>query len=163
MTSRGTQPPESIPLWPGAPPGSELWTHQEQEGVAPPPFNTRDVRNVSNPSLLVYLPDPARATGTAVIVAPGGAFHGLAIEHEGIDVARRLNARGVAAFVLKYRLLPTPRDDEEFARQMRATMQLPVAEREARLHQAVDPIVPLAVADGRRAMQLVRERAAEWD
>jgi acetyl esterase/lipase len=65
--------------------------------------------------------------------------------------------------VLKYRVLPTPQSDEEFGQQMRANMQLPVAEREARMHKAVDPIVPLAVADARRAMQIVRERASEWD
>jgi hypothetical protein len=60
------------------------------------------------------LPSPSLACGTAVIVCPGGAFCGLAIDHEGVDVAQWLSARGVAAFVLKYRLVPTPVRDEDF-------------------------------------------------
>lgn len=162
MTSTSGPQPENVPLWPGAPPGSEHWTHQEQETISRPPWNTRDVRNVSNPSLLAYLPDPAGATGTAFIVCPGGAFHGLAIQHEGIDVARWLNARGIAAFVLKYRLVKTPESDEEFKRQMQEGMHLPPAEGAARIREITKPIVPLAIADGRRAVQIVRERAAEW-
>lgn len=162
MASTDVQPATVIPIWPGAPPGTEHWTHQEQETIARPPWNTRDVRNVSTPSLTVYLPDPAQATGSAVIVCPGGGFHGLAIQHEGVEVARWLNARGVAAFVLKYRLVPTPESEEEFQRQMQEGMKLPPAEGRTRMREVTGPIVPLAVADGRRAVQVVRERAADW-
>jgi acetyl esterase/lipase len=112
---------------------------------------------------MAYLPDQAVATGAAVIVCPGGAFHGLAIEHEGIDVARWLNGQGVAAFVLKYRLVRTPASDEEFLRQVQEAMQRPASERDTRMLEVTRPVVPLAVADGRQAMKLVRERAAEWD
>ncbi len=72
-----------------------------------PQGGLRVVRNVSQPTLTAYFPDPKIATGTAVIVCPGGAFHFLAYEHEGIQVAAWLNARGIAAFMLKYRLIRT--------------------------------------------------------
>ncbi|MFK4985650.1 alpha/beta hydrolase, partial [Klebsiella pneumoniae] len=67
-------------------------------------------RNVTIATLTPFLPDPAKATGTAVIVAPGGGFVALSMQNEGWDVAKALAARGVAAFVLKYRLNPTPSD-----------------------------------------------------
>jgi acetyl esterase/lipase len=63
------------------------------------------IQNVATPTLTAYLPDPARATGTGVIIAPGGYFVALAISREGYDVARWLQERGIAAFVLKYRIL----------------------------------------------------------
>lgn len=154
--------PAVIPLWPNGAPESEHWTHQEQEGIMHP-WGMKNVRNVSNPSLIVFLPKPEVANGTAVIVCPGGAFHGLAIQHEGTDVARWLNDRGITAFVLKYRLVQTPEREEEHVRQAQAMMQLPPSESLPILRQITGPIVPLAVADGRRAIELVRQRADEWD
>ena len=65
-------------------------------------------RNVSTAMLTPFLPDPAKANGTAVIVAPGGGFRWLSINNEGWKIAKALNERGIAAFVLKYRLQPTP-------------------------------------------------------
>ncbi len=56
------------------------------------------------PSIDAYLPDPAKAVGTGVLVCPGGGYGGLASGHEGKQIAEWLNARGVAAFVLKYRM-----------------------------------------------------------
>src|SRR4051812_36992860 len=58
------------------------------------------------PSLTIYLPPTDKATGTAVVVCPGGGYGALADKHEGKDVAEYLNTLGVAAFVLKYRLGP---------------------------------------------------------
>src|SRR3984957_3803914 len=58
------------------------------------------------PTLTVFLPVMANATKTAVVVAPGGGYTHLAMEKEGFAVARWLNERGVAAFVLQYRLGP---------------------------------------------------------
>jgi acetyl esterase/lipase len=58
------------------------------------------------PSITVYLPPADKATGAAVVVCPGGGYGGLAMGHEGKDVAAWLNQQGVAAFVLKYRLGP---------------------------------------------------------
>ena len=58
------------------------------------------------------LPDPAAATGAAVVVCPGGGYAMLAIAHEGFDVAHWLAERGIAAFVLKYRVMETPEGDD---------------------------------------------------
>src|SRR5580700_12037983 len=74
----------------------------------------RTVRNVTAPTLTPFLPDPAKATGAAVIVAPGGGFFELEIDHEGYMVARWLADHGIAAFVLKYRLQESPRDPKVF-------------------------------------------------
>jgi acetyl esterase/lipase len=118
------------------------------------------LRNVTEPTLTVYLPDPAKATGTGVIIAPGGAFMMLSIDYEGHDVARWLAARGVAAFVLKYRLDETPTNDLLFDAvlikrlygvQHRSGVDLPQYAGES-----------LGAADGFQAMRLVKRRAAEW-
>jgi acetyl esterase/lipase len=76
------------------------------------------VRNVDRATLTPVLPSADRATGAAVIVAPGGGFSGLAIQEEGYEIARALADRGIAAFVLKYRVLATPADLTEFGNQM---------------------------------------------
>jgi acetyl esterase/lipase len=154
--SVATQPPV-IPLWPDGAPGLEDWTQREQEGVLPAPFGVRAVWNVSRPTLTAHLPDPAVATGAAAIVCPGGRFHFLAIEHEGTEVAEWLVARGVAAFVLKYRVLPTPDTAEGVAKQTAETVADP-----ERLQGQVRQLYPLFAADGRRAVGLVRQRASEW-
>ncbi|MEI5579561.1 alpha/beta hydrolase, partial [Streptomyces brasiliscabiei] len=67
-------------------------------------FNTKIVYNVTQPSLTVVKPDPAKANGTAVVVCPGGGFQLLSINSEGFDVAKWLAAKGITVFVLKYRL-----------------------------------------------------------
>jgi len=87
-----------VPLWPNGAPGSEA-RRQEAE-VA------RDywVRNIHDPSLLVFPADAKHNTGAAVIVMPGGAHKFLVWENEGTKVAAALNRMGVSAFVLKYRL-----------------------------------------------------------
>jgi acetyl esterase/lipase len=116
------------------------------------------VWNVTSPTLTAFLPDPAqKATGTAVIIAPGGAYLMLAIKHEGEDVARWLAARGIAAFVLKYRIAPMPKDEAGFKAER---------DRQARDRQLVTEIVrkqaATSHADGRAAIKLLRARAAEW-
>jgi acetyl esterase/lipase len=90
-------------------PAKESWFRQWGEPM---------VRNVTTATLTPYLPDPAKANGTAVIVAPGGGFRWLSINNEGWKIAKALNERGVAAFVLKYRLIPTPGPIEDFAKSM---------------------------------------------
>jgi acetyl esterase/lipase len=144
--------PRVIPLWPGGAPGSEGWTQQEQASIIPPGLKV--VRNVVRPTLTAYLPDRAAANGTAVIVCPGGAFHFLSIDMEGTDVARWLNARGVAAFVLKYRLIRT---GDGFP----AEVQENLNDRE-KMAELMEPLRPLIVADGQQAVRVVRERASEW-
>lgn len=118
-------------------------------------------RNVSVATLTPFLPDPAQATGTAVIVAPGGGFRSLSMQNEGWEVARALAQRGVAAFVLKYRLEPTPDDLDGFARSMREMLSGPVP-----AHR-LDPAASVArlgpqIADARAAFALVRSRADTW-
>ncbi|MEJ7692635.1 alpha/beta hydrolase [Daejeonella sp.] len=62
------------------------------------------IQKISNPTLRVYLPAKEKATGAAIVICPGGGYSGLAITHEGYEVAAEFNKIGVAAFVLKYRL-----------------------------------------------------------
>ena len=112
------------------------------------------VRNVSDASLTAYLPDPAIANGTAVIVAPGGGFHMLSIENEGVAVARWLNSMGVTAFVLKYRLVQT--DDGFVSHFFRLLTHLP------ELATAVEPLRPAATADGEDAVRYVRKNAKRF-
>jgi acetyl esterase/lipase len=145
-----------IPLWPDGAPGSEGWTHQECEGLLPP-HDLPIVRNVTRPTLTAYLPPAAARSGTAAIVCPGGAFHFLAIAHEGTEVAAWLVERGIAAFVLRYRVVQTAERDEEFQTQLRDNM----ANRE-KMRELMGQVRGLAIADGRRAVQVVRERATEW-
>jgi acetyl esterase/lipase len=160
--------PEVIPLWPDGAPGSEHWSRQEQETYLPLPrdvpqtylplpFDVKLMRNIARPTLTAYLPDASAATGTAVVVCPGGVFHYLSIESEGTDVARWLNARGVAAFVLKYRVLQTEARDEDLITQLQERFTNLM-----KLMELMQQIEPLAIADGRQALRVVRQRAAEW-
>jgi acetyl esterase/lipase len=126
-----------IPLYPGAAPGSEQWDWSERSVAdkAGRPVVTDVVR----PVLLHYPADKGKAVGTAMIVAPGGGFRALMMSYEGVDVARRLNAMGVDAFVLKYRL----------------THDGPGA-------PARQAVIQLAADDGRQAVRLVRARAGAF-
>ena len=143
---------EVISLWPHGAPGSEIWTQMEQEDMIPPGLKV--IRNVTQPTLTVYLPPAEIATGTAVIVCPGGGFHFLSIDMEGTDVARWLNARGVAAFVLKYRLAQT---GDDFPGAVFRTLG-----DQSRMAELLKTLGPLVVADGLQAVRLVRAHAAEW-
>jgi acetyl esterase/lipase len=149
-----------IPLYPGVAPGSENAKQKEVSFVNPD--KQPRIRNVTRPTLTAYLPERSKANGTAIIVAPGGGFMHLAMEKEGSDMARWLQARGVAAFVLKYRLMDTGTEEEyreRAAGMARATQpnSTPPAPNPAR-RQAVE----FAIADGAQAVRLVRQRAAEW-
>lgn len=115
------------------------------------------VRNVSKATLLPVIPQAHLATGEAVIVAPGGGFLGLAIENEGYEVAAALAERGIAAFVLKYRVLPTPADFETFVREM-------VAGRTGgkSSFRPPDNTPEESLIDARAALAYVRDHAASW-
>src|SRR5690348_6586004 len=93
-----------IRLYEGKAPGSENWKQHEEENNKNI-WQTRVVFNVADPTLTVLLPEPSRANGTALIICPGGGFHALSIDSEGLDVARWLAAKGISCFVLKYRLV----------------------------------------------------------
>ncbi len=125
-----------ILLWPQGAPGSEA-RRAEPEKVA-----GSNVSNIHHPSLIAYLPAPGKATGAAVIVAPGGGHQRHAIQHEGHNVGRWLADHGIAAFILKYRLA---RDDANPA----GAPQPYTVDRDA-------------LADAQRALRLVRTRAAEF-
>src|SRR6478735_12692153 len=99
------QTPQEIRLWSGTAPGSENWAIPETTTTSP--GGDRTIANVRDPSVMLYLPPAATATGAAVIVAPGGALRALAWDGEGIRVAQWLNSKGIAALVLKYRTLQT--------------------------------------------------------
>ena len=62
------------------------------------------IRNVSRPTIQVYLPAKVKATGASVLIIPGGAYAGLTFQHEGVEQAEYFVDHGIAAFVLKYRL-----------------------------------------------------------
>src|SRR3954469_903774 len=92
---------QTIKIWPGAAPGSEDWS--QPEGVMKG-SDTDRVVNIVTPTLTAYLPQKSKATGTGIIIAPGGGFSYLAIDKEGHRVASWLQERGIAGFVLKYRV-----------------------------------------------------------
>lgn len=97
--------------------------------------NNGSITKVKQPTLTVFLPDNNKATGTAIIIVPGGGYSGLAFNHEGIDVAKKFTDAGVAAFLLKYRL-PSDLIMED---------------------RSIGPL-----QDAQRAIQIIRERASEW-
>lgn len=139
-----------IQLYNGAAPGSENWTYNEKEATSP----FRVAYDVSHPTLTAYLPDPAIATGTGVIICPGGGFFILSMDSEGVDVAKWLNKKGVAAFVLKYRLAQSLTDKP--VEELGANMA------KGNFTDMIKPVIPLAVADGKTAIKYVREHAAEF-
>ena len=140
---------ERIRIYDGAAPGSEDWTHEELAYFSEI-FNTEVVTNVAVPTLAPFL--PGNGDGTAVVIAPGGGFHALSINSEGNDVARWLSERGVAAFVLRYRTVPSGED---------AVAEL-VKKAPERARADMARIAPLAGADGLAAMRLIRGRAREF-
>lgn len=122
------------------------------------------VFNVSNPTLELFRPRAEHSNGTAVIIAPGGGFVGLSYEAEGTAVARKLTEYGVTALVLKYRTIRSPDD----AMHMPSVHMKEMETIMARAKSGIPAEVPLfagephAVEDGRRALTLVRQHAAEW-
>src|SRR5206468_1830051 len=112
------------------------------------------VWNVTRPTLTPYLPDPAVASGTGIVVCPGGGFEFLVMGKEGTDVARWLNARGIAAFILKYRLLRMPAGDDAFRAEV-ARRRAPGAYQE-QIREVRARFNALAIEDGRQAVRLVR-------
>lgn len=122
-----------ILLWPNDAPGSEGKTGNEKIRVVE---GDQVVSNIHKPSITTYLPPKEKATGAAVIIAPGGGHRELWITHEGYNEAKWLSEKGIAAFVLKYRL----------ARDTNSTYTIDKDE----------------LADIQRAIRLVRSRAKEW-
>jgi dienelactone hydrolase len=163
-----------IRLWPDGPPSSLPDVGPEITFGSPAVFGPETVmlRNVSDPSLTVFAPDPAKANGSGIIVCPGGVWRVLAWEHEGINPARWLAERGYTAFLLKYRVRGTPPDPAEYAETVAKRFAgIPAVIPGAKAPRALadgltDESIPrareIAADDGRRAVEIVRERAAEW-
>jgi len=102
-----------VRLYENKAPGSEDWNYKEIEYQSLY-FSQKCYRNVVDPTLEVFVPEKSVATGTAVIICPGGGNYYLEYESEGTAVAERLNKNGITAFVLKYRLNKTPESEDEF-------------------------------------------------
>ena len=164
---RPADPTETYRIWPGngVPPGSESWDWSERTARVPwSPTLPRYTRNVVIPTVTVHR--PANPNGTTLVVAPGGAFHFLMIDHEGHDMARWLNTFGVTVLVLKYRLARTPDADDE------------VEAFRAEMHKQLRPALKtddgpprrdfvlterkMGEEDGRQAVRFARAHAAEW-
>jgi acetyl esterase/lipase len=148
---------DAIELGTGPLPGAtakESWHSQ---------YGSLFARNVTVATLTPYLPDPSIASGAAVVVAPGGGFRTLSMENEGSNVAKALAAKGVAAFVLKYRLVQTPADMPGFEKSM-AQMFSGTAARPPRpsTPEAMAASIAPQLEDARAAFALIRRRAAEW-
>jgi acetyl esterase/lipase len=149
-------PPEmarAIPLGTGPVPeslGPEIWYGREGD---------LSVRNTVEAEIVPVLPAAGKATGASVVIAPGGAFMALAWEREGMQVAQALADRGVTAFVLKYRLKPTPREWAPFGKAISAQM----ADWIGKPGEGLRVVTPAyAVDDGLAALRLVRARAQQW-
>jgi acetyl esterase/lipase len=128
--------PVVVKLWPGKAPGEEKDIGPEKLNEPKPGQpEVKRLTNVSEPTISVYLPPKDKANGAAVIVAPGGGYNILAIEHEGTDVCKWLNDLGVTAVLLKYRVPRRPGQKPENL---------------------------AALQDAQRAVSIVRTRAAEW-
>lgn len=154
-------------IWPGVPAGSEAWTWSERTTQVPwTSASRRHTRNVVIPTLTMFRPPEGKANGTSLVIAPGGAFHFLMVDHEGYDMARWLTGLGVTCFVLKYRLAKTPEADDEvmaFRAELRKILGAPDRETTSPPHRPVLRDVRIkGEADGRQALRFVRERAGEW-
>ncbi len=163
--------PQEIRLWPGTAPGSERWTVPEATTTSP--AGDRTITNVSDPTVTVFLPAAERATGTAVVVAPGGALRLLGWDNEGVKVAQWLNTRGIAALVLKYRTLqtmPASGRGRGAPPGLVAAGAGPRKELEIRNGNANpepdDPalreVLHMGIADAQQALRLARQNAAAW-
>jgi acetyl esterase/lipase len=157
----GQQP--VIPIWPGYAPGSENWTQKEVEYRDP--SGKKMIRNVVLPTLTAFLPAREKATGTAMIVCPGGGFRFHSWENEGTAVAQWLSDRGVAAFVLKYRLVNTGPTEAEFQKSL-SELFSNISKASKGGNPVGDPesqkVIAMAAEDGRQAVKVVRKRAGEW-
>jgi alpha/beta hydrolase fold len=136
-----TPAPAVEPNYPGKEYFSKIW-------------NTEVVTNVTKPSLTVFNPSPELRNGTAVVICPGGGFMALSITSEGNEGAKYLAARGVTAFVLKYRLAHTGEDaTQEFVAKVGD---------QQKFGEMMEKIMPLAIADGLAAITYVRQHATDF-
>lgn len=142
-------------------PAQESWFRQWGDPMA---------RNITTATLTPFLPDPKKATGAAIIVAPGGGFRWLSLSNEGWKVAQALADQGIAAFVLKYRLFPTPESLEGFTESMNRTFAEATPRREGEAEAAPAPTRERRMAwsldnqleDAEAAYALIVKNAETW-
>jgi acetyl esterase/lipase len=169
---RPASAPQEIRLWPGKAPGTETWTVAETATTSPAGDRTT-IANVSDPSVTVFLPSPAVATGAAVVVAPGGALRALAWDSEGVKVAQWLNSKGIAALVLKYRTLQNSggaargrgAPPQAIGNRGAARGELEIRNANANPEPgdpALAEVLRMGTADAQQALRLARRNAAEW-
>ena len=138
---------EPFPIWLNM--ASSSPTSPEQH--TPLLWNQQIVRNVTEPSLTPCF--PTEQNGAAIIICPGGAFQFLMIDKEGIEIAKWLTSYGITAFILKYRLAPTPIDDSQFASDFESSnFDL------SRIRKHISN----SFTDGVQAISLVRQKALEF-
>lgn len=138
-------------------PASETWFRQWGDPMA---------RNITKATLTPFLPKPGTANGAAVIVAPGGGFRWLSMGNEGWEVAQALADKGIAAFVLKYRLYPTVEPLDSFIAWMNrprtTTATNPGTSKTATPSPAPQIDLSNQLADAEAAYAMIRNRAKEW-
>lgn len=149
--------PNAIPLGTGGvddQPASETWFRQWGDPMA---------RNITKATLTPFLPEPGKANGATVIVAPGGGFRWLSLGNEGWEVAEELAKQGIAAFVLKYRLHPTPVSLDEFKAYMNRAFT-PSEDTASNNRESSRPRWDLSnqLEDAEAAYAMIVDRAEEW-
>jgi acetyl esterase/lipase len=130
---------EVLDVWPGKPPSESGDIGEEivKEPPATSKYSSRNITNVTHPTLSVFRPKGDKNTGVAIVIAPGGGYNVLAFDKEGTDVAEWAAAHGMTGIVLKYRV---PRRPDTPA--------------------GTPPVQPLQ--DAQRAMSVVRNNASQW-
>ena len=175
MTVELPAPVETLLLWPDGPPTvlgdvpPEI-AYEAPQGIA---AGTTVLRNISEPRLEVHRPAPGTSNGTGVIVIPGGGWTINMWDHEGNAIVQWLNGLGYTAFLLAHRVQASHPDPEEFAR-LAALMDglhetpWPSSKKPRLISDLISDARYLAARsacadDGRRALELAREQAAELD
>lgn len=152
--------PNAIPLATGGvdnQPAKETWFRQWGDPMA---------RNITKATLTPFFPKAGKANGTAVIVAPGGGFRWLSLDNEGWEVAKALADKGITAFVLKYRLHPTPESLEDFKKFMSGPSPAPAPSTNGAAGST--PARPAQqdlsnqLEDAEAAYAMIVKRAKEW-
>jgi acetyl esterase/lipase len=149
--------PNAIALYSGTAPGSEGATQKE---VWSNVNGEIWIRNITKPTLTPYLPKKGKGNGAAVLVVPGGGFKFVSMSNEGTPIAQWLADRGVAAFVLKYRVDETPDSEADFGKAMMAMFSAPP--REGGPSQEMQATIDKARADAQVALRMIRGNAAKW-
>ncbi len=139
---------ETIIALPHIKPDSIIWPNLEKEYFSND-WNSNAITNVSTPALIVYRPAVKKQNGTSVIIAPGGGIYALSIDSEGEKVAEWLNSKGITAFILKYRLVPTGEDG------IKDLIEI-IKNNNAERIRITKELMPYSTADGLSAIAYVR-------